>query len=142
MEKKQTKTKKQIPSPTGNGRDSAGKFVKGNNISRGNPFAREREKFRAYLLQRITNEDLNAGLKALMERVQKNDINAIRLLFEYTFGKPDADFQESFGSQSLGLKEKELDLKTNQFMAALAEKFSLNNDQLKEFASKYFKVIE
>jgi hypothetical protein len=72
------------------GRDSRGRFAKNNVGGPGNPFARAVAALRARLLQRVTEEDVDAVADQLIGMARGGDLAAIRLLLLYTVGKPAA----------------------------------------------------
>ncbi|MFO0846151.1 MAG: hypothetical protein U0797_27870 [Gemmataceae bacterium] len=81
-------THEEAATPTPEGRDSNGRFVRGNAGGPGNPFARQVAQLRSLLLRALTAEDLVAVAVALVERAKQGDVAAARLLFQYTLGKP------------------------------------------------------
>src|SRR4051794_20508754 len=76
------------PSPAGNGRDSSGRFCKGNKGGPGNPFARRVAALRKALLDTVTEDDLRAVAASLVEQARAGDLAAARLLLAYTIGRP------------------------------------------------------
>lgn len=79
----------QPPLPNGdNGRDQKGRFAKGNAGGPGNPFARRIAAFRTALCQAITDEDIQALARALLDKAKRGDLAAAKLLWLYTIGKP------------------------------------------------------
>jgi hypothetical protein len=70
------------------GRESNGRFAKGNRGGSGNPFARQVAAFRACLLNSVTEEDLKAIVFRLVERARYGNLQAIKLLFSYLLGTP------------------------------------------------------
>ncbi|HEV3445402.1 MAG TPA: hypothetical protein VG099_12215 [Gemmataceae bacterium] len=73
---------------TTNGRDTHGKFAKGNAGGPGNPFARQVGRLRKVLLDCVTEEDMAAIGVKLIELARDDNVQAIKLLFSYTLGKP------------------------------------------------------
>jgi hypothetical protein len=71
-------------------RDPRGRFARGNKGGPGNPFARRTAQFRKVLLEMVTDEDIQAAARKLIEQARAGDLAAIRLLFSYTIGKPAA----------------------------------------------------
>jgi hypothetical protein len=71
-------------------RDPRGRFAKGNPGGPGNPFARKTAQFRKVLQETVTDEDIQAAARKLIEQARAGDLAAIRLLFSYTIGKPAA----------------------------------------------------
>ncbi len=80
-----------LPAPSANpvsGRDSLGRFTKGNKGGPGNPFARQVAQMRSALCQAVTREDIQAVARWLLARAKEGDLAAIKLLFAYTIGRP------------------------------------------------------
>jgi hypothetical protein len=73
---------------TANGRDTQGKFTKGNAGGPGNPFARQVGRLRKMLLDCVTEEDMAAIGSKLIQLAKEGNVQAIKLLFSYTLGKP------------------------------------------------------
>jgi len=71
-----------------NGRNSKGQFVKGNAGGPGNPFARHMAKFRAKLMEEVTDEDFEKIAFQLVMMAKAGNMDAIKLLFNYIMGKP------------------------------------------------------
>jgi len=71
------------------GRDTGGRFTKGNKGSPGNPYARKTAALRQALLDTVTAEDLQAIVRQLIQQAKEGDVSAARLVFSYTIGKPD-----------------------------------------------------
>ena len=79
----------QSPSPTGfNGRNAHGRFASGNQFGRGNPHHEQVGKLRSTLLKAITNKDLRAIVKALIEKAKTGDVLAAREVLDRCLGKP------------------------------------------------------
>jgi hypothetical protein len=79
------------PSPSangGNGRDQHGRFAKGNPGGPGNPFARRTAQLRRVLSMAVTEEDIAAVAKRLLEQAKAGDVAAARLLLSYAIGQP------------------------------------------------------
>jgi hypothetical protein len=75
-------------SNNGTGRDARGRFAKGNLGGPGNPFARQSAAFRKALCDSVTDDDIQALTRTLLEKARAGDIAAIKLLFAYTIGRP------------------------------------------------------
>jgi hypothetical protein len=76
------------PSTNGtNGRDSGGRFAKGNAGGPGNPHARRVARLRSALLRAVTPADLKAVLAALVKKAKRGDVAAARELLDRLFGK-------------------------------------------------------
>jgi hypothetical protein len=71
-------------------RDPRGRFAQGNKGGPGNPFARRTAQFRKVLLEVVTDEDIQAAARKLIEQARAGDLAAIRILFSYAIGKPTA----------------------------------------------------
>jgi hypothetical protein len=79
------------PSPNGdNGRDSKGRFTRGNRGGPGNPFARKVADLRNSLLAEVTVEDIQKLVRMLLEKARGGDVSAAKLLLAYTIGRPAA----------------------------------------------------
>ncbi len=65
-----------------------GRFVRGNAGGPGNPFARRVAQLRGTLCETVTEDDIQAVARALIERAKQGDVAAARLLFSYTIGQP------------------------------------------------------
>jgi hypothetical protein len=72
------------------GRDSQGRFSKGNPGGPGNPFARQVGRLRTVLLERLDEDKLRAIADKLLELAMEGDVAAMRLLLSYTLGRPAA----------------------------------------------------
>ena len=86
----------QSPSPNGaNGRDGRGRFAAGNGGGPGNPYATAVGRLRTALLVAVTEKDLTAVARALIEKAKGGDVAAIRELFDRVLGRPiEADLLE------------------------------------------------
>ncbi len=69
-------------------RDSRGRFVAGNKSGHGNPFARRTARMRSFLLEAVTDEDMQIIAQKLVEQAKAGDLAAMKLLFGYVIGKP------------------------------------------------------
>lgn len=77
------------PSPNGsNGRDENGRFAKGNRGGPGNPHARRVAALRIALLDAVDGEAMRDVVDGLVQRARGGDMAAIKLIFQYTVGKP------------------------------------------------------
>jgi hypothetical protein len=70
------------------GRDSKGRFAKGNKGGPGNPFARKVAELRAALVNFVTEDDMKHLAFVLKMRAEGGDMVAMKLLFQYVLGKP------------------------------------------------------
>ncbi len=79
------------PSTNGdNGRDSCGRFATGNSGGPGNPFARKAAALRAALFNKVTAQDIEELAQQLLDRAKSGDLAAMKVLFNYTIGRPTA----------------------------------------------------
>jgi hypothetical protein len=70
-------------------RDHSGRFVKGNKGGPGNPFARRTAALRQAMLDAVTEDDLQAIVRQLIQQAREGDVAAARLVLSYSIGKPD-----------------------------------------------------
>jgi hypothetical protein len=70
------------------GRDDRGRFTKGNKSGRGNPFARRVAAMRQALMDAVSDEDVAAISKKMVELARGGDVAAARLVLGYVIGKP------------------------------------------------------
>jgi hypothetical protein len=73
---------------TADGRDGRGRFAAGNTFGGGNPFARRVASLRAALLETVTEQDVREIAYVLLLNAKAGDLPSIKLLFQYTLGKP------------------------------------------------------
>jgi hypothetical protein len=71
-----------------NGRDSNGRFTKGNRGGPGNPHASHVHKLRGVLLEAVSETDIKKVVQILIGKAMDGDMAAIRILFERALGKP------------------------------------------------------
>ena len=77
------------PSPNGdNGHNPDGTFAKGNPGGPGNPYARRTARLRSVLLDAVSDDDLDAIVRALVDRAKSGDVVAAREIFNRLVGKP------------------------------------------------------
>ncbi|MFM7150897.1 MAG: hypothetical protein ACKO23_13730 [Gemmataceae bacterium] len=74
--------------PSRNGRDHRGRFTKGNAGGPGNPFARKASLLRSVAIQCLSTADMQVIIERLIYFAREGHIPAIKLLFQYTLGKP------------------------------------------------------
>jgi hypothetical protein len=74
----------------GNGRDATGRFTKGNPGGPGNPFARRVALMRQTMLEAVSDEDLRAIVRTLVDQAKRGENNSVQILFDRLFGKPTA----------------------------------------------------
>jgi hypothetical protein len=70
-----------------NGRDGRGRFAQGNRHGRGNPLARRVARLRAALLRTVQPDDIEAVVRALIDRARSGDVAAARELLDRCLGK-------------------------------------------------------
>jgi hypothetical protein len=79
------------PSPNGdNGRDGRGRFATGNAGGPGNPHAQRVAELRSVLMRAVTEADMTAIIKAMIEKAKAGDAVAARLLLDRTLGPTEA----------------------------------------------------
>ncbi len=72
------------------GRDTRGRFCKGNPGGPGNPFARQVARLRQVFLDRVGPGKLQALVDKLLEMALAGDLAALKLVLAYTLGRPAA----------------------------------------------------
>ena len=70
------------------GRDSQGRFTKGNPGGPGNPFYRKQAEFRRAVLALFTPEDVASLLRVMLALGRNGDVAAAKVFLEYVVGKP------------------------------------------------------
>ena len=76
------------PSSNGlNGRDSTGRFTKGNPGGPGSPYARRVSDLRRTLLEEVSDSDLRELVRTLVERGKRGDVMAAREVLDRLMGK-------------------------------------------------------
>jgi len=70
------------------GRDSRGRFAKGNRGGPGNPQAKKVAALRGALLQAVKPADVKAVIQRMVEQARAGDVPAAKLLLERTLGPP------------------------------------------------------
>ena len=68
--------------------DAKGHFARGNKGGPGNPFARQVGQLRKKILEALGTERFDRVLEAVIEKAEKGDIPAAKLLFQYALGQP------------------------------------------------------
>lgn len=81
------------------------------------------------------NKSRLEAIQLLKQSARKKDEAATIIFYAKTFG----NLIESKDLKDLKMKKKEFALKQKEFLTKLAEKFELDFEQLKEFATKFFK---
>jgi hypothetical protein len=96
------------------GHAADGKFIAGNPGGPGNPHARHCARMLALLRTCISDEDMIAIIRALVEKAKKHDTSAAKILFSYVIGKPaeapnpdqiDRDEWEHYQKDTINLQE-------------------------------------
>ena len=72
------------------GRDSNGRFAKGNRLGQGNPLAGRAAKLRAALLRSVTEKDVRTIMKSLIREALAGDVASAKLVLAYSVGQPEA----------------------------------------------------
>ena len=86
------------------GRGANGRFAKGNLGGPGNPFARQIAGFRKALCAAVTEQDITELAQLLLAKAKAGDVPAMKLLFQYTLGKPaEATDPDSLDAQEMRL---------------------------------------
>ena len=89
-------------------RDSNGRFTKGNPGGPGNPYARQVARLRRLILQCVTDADLKAIIRALVQKAREGDVAAAREVLMRVVGKP----PEGPDPDRLDLEEISLEVET------------------------------
>jgi hypothetical protein len=74
--------------PCTNDRATNGCFATGNRGGPGNPFARQTAALRAYLINHVTERDIQDILDILLLNAKGGHLPSIKFLFSYVLGKP------------------------------------------------------
>ena len=85
-------------------RAAGGRFRKGNAGGPGNPFARRMAAMRQVLLDAVTDEEMRVVVGQLMVMAKLGDLAAIKLVLQYTLGKP----SEAVDPDTLDVQEMDL----------------------------------
>ena len=99
----------QSPSPNGpNGRQSNGRFAKGNPGGPGNPYAQQVAELRSAMLKAISTEDIRRVVEALVAEAKDGNVSAAKELLDRCLGKPqEADLIERIESLEAEIDEEE-----------------------------------
>jgi hypothetical protein len=65
-----------------------GQFARGNKGGPGNPFARQVAELRKALLEAVGTDRIRTIVESMIQRAEKGDVAAAKLVFQYTVGKP------------------------------------------------------
>src|SRR5205807_2395576 len=121
------------PQAPDGGRDSHGRFGKGNRGGPGNPFARQVGALRSALLSALTPQDIAAAAQELLRQAKEGNVAAARLLLSYALGKPAAAVDpDTLDLHEFGLYRAQPDPRAE--MAAAGLRVGL------PFALKYLRV--
>src|SRR5712672_2533701 len=101
-------------SPKSNDRAPGGRFAEGNPGGPGNPHARHCARMLALLRASISDEEMVAIIRQLVEKARAGDVSAAKLLLSYKLGKPapapnpdeiDRDEWEHYQKDAINLEE-------------------------------------
>jgi hypothetical protein len=70
------------------GRDSRGRFAKGNLGGPGNPYNRRVAELRRIMLEEVSDDAMRVIIQVLLHKAQTGDLAAIKLVLQYVLGKP------------------------------------------------------
>ncbi|MFM9963349.1 MAG: hypothetical protein ACKV2Q_19235 [Planctomycetaceae bacterium] len=76
--------------PTANGRSPAGQFLVGNPGGPGNPHASKVGKLRSAMLNAVSEADIQAVIRTLIEQAKAGDVPSCKLLLDRCLGPPKA----------------------------------------------------
>jgi hypothetical protein len=109
------------PAPSTTDRAPGGHFAVGNPGGPGNPFARQTAALRAYLIEHVTERDIQDILDILLLNAKGGHLPTIKFLFSYVLGKPKPvvepdllDLQEMHMMQQGALPPEALEAACNQ----------------------------
>ena len=86
------------------GRDSNGRFIKGNPGGPGNPYAKRVAQLRASLLEAVGDDGVAQIVRGLMTAAKGGDVAAAKLVFSYVLGTPGV----ATDPDAVAIHEKEL----------------------------------
>ncbi len=69
-------------------RDRSGRFAPGNKVGRGNPMAARVAKLRCAMLEAVSDDDMTAIIRKLVELAREGDVQAAKEVLMRTLGKP------------------------------------------------------
>src|SRR4051812_1641500 len=76
------------PTPNGSsGRGPNGKFLPGNRLGKGNPFAQRTQRLRVALLESVSPADVEQIIDAMVAAAKKGDVVAAREVLDRTIGR-------------------------------------------------------
>ena len=70
------------------GRDSCGRFARGNLGGPGNPYNRRVAELRRIMLEEVSDDAMRVIIQVLLFKAQSGDLAAIKLVLQYVLGKP------------------------------------------------------
>jgi hypothetical protein len=76
------------PPEADNGRDTQGRFARGNPGGPGNPYYRRQAQLKRLMLESVSDADVQSVMQVLLGLARGGDLAAIKLFLEYTVGKP------------------------------------------------------
>jgi len=79
---------KSLPTDANKGRESNGRFAKGNVGGPGNPYARQTAKMRQAMLDNVDEKDMANIVRKMVQQAVDGNVPAARFVFEYVIGKP------------------------------------------------------
>ncbi len=83
------------PSETAeNGRNGQGRFARGNKIAKGNPFAKVAARYKRLLIDEVSDDDLRAIVRGLIDLAQGGNTRAAEILLDRLIGKTTAEPSE------------------------------------------------
>lgn len=93
-----------------NGRGPNGRFGTGNKFGKGAPLAARANQLRAALFAAVTEDDIRAIAKKMIELARSGDVQAGREILDRTIGKASpVELLQRLEALEMALAEKELD---------------------------------
>src|SRR4051794_4411025 len=86
--RKPVRTASQSADPTASERTPDGRFAEGNSGGPGNPHARHCARMLALLRTSISDDEMVAIIRMLVEKARAGDVSAAKLIMSYKLGKP------------------------------------------------------
>jgi hypothetical protein len=113
------------PLPTAsNGRTRSGRFGKGNTFGKGNPNLRRIHLLRNRLLQAVDGDAMTQIGTKLVEMAKSGDLDAMRVLFTFTIGRPPQAIElcpSDTPHPLYGVSEEECEARIERVNARIAE---------------------
>ncbi len=69
-------------------RDEQGRFIHGNQVARGNPYAKRVAQLRSAMMDAVTAGDVRAVIARMIELAKGGDVAAAKLVLEHACGRP------------------------------------------------------